>query len=163
MGEALSTAAATEGGVDAVFMAMRGRQAAALTPQLSIAGLGHTLKVATSQLASASDEVTSDHALDGIAFPSDPWETRRVAGLPSASESAAMLPSARGPAQRLFAFGHDAWLLTAYLERLARDAGATLPGATGVLRLDAAGNVVRAPAWSTYDGSNPRPLANAGG
>jgi len=163
MGGALSAAAAAEGGVDGVFLAMRSRQAAALAPQLSAAGLGSARRVATSQLASASGEVTAGHALDGIAFPSDAWEVRRVAGLPSQDEAAALLPSARGAAQRLFAFGHDAWLLTAYLERLANDANGSLPGATGELRLDASGNVVRAPAWSTYDGSQARPLGNAGG
>src|SRR3546814_19153036 len=39
MGTALATAAAGEGGVDAVFMAGRPRQAAALVPQFATAGL----------------------------------------------------------------------------------------------------------------------------
>ena len=86
-----------------------------------------------------------------------------MAGLPSAATAASLVASARGAAQRLFAFGHDAWLLAAYLERLAGDANASLPGATGTLRIDGFGNVVRAPAWSTYSGSITRPLANAGG
>lgn len=163
MGGALEQAVATQGGIDAVFMALRPRQAAALGPQLEVAGLGGTLRVATSQLASARPELTADHALDGIAFPSDAWEVRSVAGLPPARSAAELLPSARGAAQRLFAFGHDAWLVTAYLERLVDGSGASLPGATGELRLDAAGNVVRAPAWSSYDGSTARPLAHAGG
>lgn len=163
MGGALEQAAISQGGVDAVFMAVRPRQAAALAPQLSIAGLGGALRVATSQLASARAELTSEHALDGIAFPSDAWEVRNVAGLPPAGTAAEMLASARGAAQRLFAFGHDAWLLSAYLGRLAGDGDAHLPGATGELRLDAAGNVVRAPAWSTYDGSDTRLLGHAGG
>lgn len=163
MGTALSAAAAGEGGVDAVFMAVRPRQAAALAPQLAAAGLAGKWRVATSQLASARDELTAEHALDGIAFPSDAWEVRGVAGLPSAATAASLVASARGAAQRLFAFGHDAWLLAAYLERLAGDANASLPGATGTLRIDGFGNVVRAPSWSTYSGSTTRPLANAGG
>jgi outer membrane PBP1 activator LpoA protein len=163
MGVALSQAAASAGGVDSVFLALRPRQAAALAPQLAQAGLSGRPMVATSQLASANDETTSGHALDGIAFPSEAWATHPVAGLPSADRAAAMLPSAAGAAQRLFAFGHDAWLLTAYLERLANDANATLPGATGRLRLDGFGNVVRAPAWSTHSGSVVLPLGNAGG
>lgn len=162
MGDALAAAAAG-GDVDAVFMAVRAPQAAALKPLLAAAGLAGKWQVATSQLASASDAVTAGHALDGIAFPSDAWEVRGVAGLPSVASAAELLPSARGAAQRLFAFGHDAWLLTAYLERLASDGNASLPGATGTLRLDGFGNVVRTPAWSTYDGSSPRPLPRAGG
>ena len=163
MGGALEQAVASAGGIDAVFMALRPRQAAALGPQLEVAGLGGTLRVATSQLASARPELTADHALDGIAFPSDAWEVRSVAGLPPARSAAELLPSARGAAQRLFAFGYDAWLVSAYLERLVEGSGASLPGATGELRLDAAGNVLRAPAWSSYDGSTARPLAHAGG
>ena len=163
MGDALASAAAAEGGVDAIFLAVRARQAAALAPEFAAAGLAGKTMVATSQLASASDTLTAGHALDRIAFPSDAWEARGVSGLPSAAAAAQLLPSARGAAQRLFAFGHDAWLLSAYLERLASDANATLPGATGTLRLDGFGNIVRTPAWSSYDGSDTRPLANAGG
>jgi outer membrane PBP1 activator LpoA protein len=74
-----------------------------------------------------------------------------------------MLPSARGPAARVFAFGHEAWLLSAYLDRLASEPGASVPGATGRLGVDARGNVVRTPAWSTGNGDTVVPLANAGG
>ena len=63
-----------------------------------------------------------------------------------------------GPAARLFAFGHDAWLLTAYLERLVTRADGSVQGATGTLRLDGFGNVVRLPAWSTFSGGTAVPL-----
>jgi hypothetical protein len=62
------------------------------------------------------------------------------------------LPSARGGAAKLFAFGHDAWMISAYLERLATRADGQVQGATGVLRLDGFGNVVRTPEWSTLSG-----------
>lgn len=163
MTEALATAAQAPGGVDALFLAVRPSQAVALSPQLLSAGLAGKLRVATSQLGSASSRETAEHALDGIAFPSDAWSVRGVAGLPSAEGAASMLASARGPAQRLFAFGYDAWLLVAYLDRLANDPNASIPGATGALRLDGFGNVVRTPAWSTWSGSDAVPLGNAGG
>jgi outer membrane PBP1 activator LpoA protein len=73
------------------------------------------------------------------------------------------LPNARGAAAKLFAFGYDAWLLTAYLERLATDANGKVDGATGTLRIDGFGNVLRTPAWSTYSGTTTVPLGNAGG
>ena len=155
--------------VDAVFMALAPKRVRAVLPQLEAAGLGGKMKVATSQLASATPgeasrlDYTAEHALDGIAFPTEAWGVRNVAGLPSAESAAGMLPSARGPAARLFAFGHDAWLLTAYLERLANEPGASVPGATGRLGVDARGNVVRTPAWSTWNGDAVVPLANAGG
>jgi len=34
-------------------------------------------------------------------------------------------------------------------------------GATGVLRLDAFGNVLHTPVWSTFSGGTPIPLADA--
>jgi outer membrane PBP1 activator LpoA protein len=160
---AIASATQKEGGVDAVFLALKPAQARVLAPQLSLAGLGGKLRVATSQLAGAGEEATKDHALDGIAFPSEAWGVRSVVGLPSAASVASLLPSARGGAAKLFAFGYDAWLLTAYLERLATGADGKIGGATGTLRIDGFGNVVRTPAWSTYSGSTAVPLGNAGG
>ena len=146
-------------GVDAVFLAVKPAQALVLAPQLAAAGLSGKPRVATSQLASAEDGPL-DRALDGIAFPSEAWGTRTVASLPSPETAAKILPSARGAAARLFAFGHDAWLLSAYLERLATRVDGSVQGATGTLRLDGFGNVVRTPAWSTFSGGAAVPLGN---
>jgi outer membrane PBP1 activator LpoA protein len=168
MTASLAAAAQAEGGaaapaVDAVFLAVRGSQASVLGPQLSAAGLGGALRVATSQLGAASAKDNGERALDGIAFPSDAWTVHDVAGLPSAASAASLLASARGPAQRLFAFGYDAWLLVGYLDRLAGDPNASVPGATGQLRLDGFGNIVRTPAWSTWSGDGTVPLGDGGG
>lgn len=166
---AVVVSSATQPPVDAVFMALAPRRIRGVLPQLEAAGLGGRPRVATSQLASANPaeasrlDYTAEHALDGIAFPSEAWGVLSVPGLPSAGSAAEMLPTARGPAARLFAFGHDAWLVTAYLERLATDPAASVPGATGRLRVDAQGNVLRSPAWSTWSGATVVPLANAGG
>ena len=160
MGTALQTAATTDGGIDAVFLAVRPSQAGAIVAQLADVGLGGKLRIGTSALAGARPADTSGHALDGIAFPSDAWSVQYVAGLPSSVTAASMLATARGSAQRLFAFGYDAWLLTAFLERLATNPAASVAGATGTLRIDADGNVVRTPAWSSWNGSNALPLGN---
>ena len=160
MGTALQTAATTDGGIDAVFLAVRPSQAGAIVAQLADVGLGGKLRIGTSALAGARPADTSGHALDGIAFPSDAWSVQYVAGLPSSATAASMLATARGGAQRLFAFGYDAWLLTAFLERLATNPAASVAGATGTLRIDADGNVVRTPAWSSWNGSNALPLGN---
>mgnify|MGYP006185784601 CR=1 FL=1 len=66
--------------------------------------------------------------------------------------------NARGAAARLFAFGHDAWLLAAYLERLAISSDGRIEGATGTLRIDGFGNVQRTPTWSTFRGGVAVPL-----
>jgi uncharacterized protein len=152
--------AAKQGGIDAIFLAVRGGVARQLMPRLALAGLAGKPRVATSQLLSGTGKAEEDRVLDGIAFPSESWNTRGVRGLPSPASAAAMLPNAKGPAARLFAFGFDAWLITAYLERLATSADG-INGATGVLRIDGFGNVQRTPGWSTFSNGIVAPLADA--
>ena len=156
----LQAAVQQAGQVDGVFLATRASEARVVGPQLASAGLGGKLRVATSQLAGGTGKPSEDAALDGIAYPTEPWLARGVSGLPSAASVAGRLKTARGPAARLFAFGYDAWLVTAYLEKLALDPNGQVQGATGTLRLDAAGNVLHAPVWSTFSGGVAVPLAD---
>ena len=162
MGAALKAETAKAGGVDGIFLALKPAQASVLASQLAAAGLAGKPRVAISQPAAATATLAAgaDRALDGIAFPSEAWGVRGVAGLPSPAAAAKILPSTRGGGAKLFAFGHDAWLLTAYMERLATRADGQVQGATGVLRLDGFGNVVRTPAWSTLSGGREVPLGN---
>lgn len=160
---ALQAAAQKEGGVDAVFIALKAPQARALAPQLLMAGLGEKLRVGTSQLLSGTGKPEQDKALDGIAFPTETWTVQGLNGLPPAEATGKSLMTARGPAAKLFAFGYDAWLLTAYLEKLANDANGKLDGATGDLRLDGFGNVLRTPAWSTFSNGQIVALGRSGG
>jgi uncharacterized protein len=139
---------------------VKGSSARLLMPRLALAGLAGKPRVATSHLLSGTGKAEDDRVLDGIAFPSDSWATRGVRGLPSAAITAATLPNAKGPAARLFAFGFDAWLITAYLEQLATSAKG-MEGATGVLRIDGFGNVQRMPAWSTFSSGVAVPLVDA--
>ena len=127
-----------------------------LAPQLALAGAGGATRVGTSQLTVGSGKVEEDVALDGIVYPNEAWNVRSVSGLPSASQVASTLPSARGAAGRLFAFGADAWKITAYLDKLSNEGG--LDGATGTLFLDSNGNILRQPAWSTFSGGRPMPI-----
>lgn len=155
--------AQADGGADAVFLALRGSEARTLAPKLALAGLSGKPMYATSALLSGTGKPAEDRALDGIVFPTETWTTRGLSGLPSASSAGARLSTARGAAARLFAFGHDAWLVTAYLERLATEADGRVDGATGVLRLDGFGNVLRTPAWSTFRDGQAVPYADARG
>lgn len=150
-----------EGGVDAVFLAVKGSSARMLMPRLAVAGLAGKPRVATSQLLSGTGKPEEDRILDGIAFPSEVWTTRGVPGLPPASVAGSQLNSAKGPAARLFAFGYDAWQITAYLQRLATSADGHIDGATGTLRLDGFGNVQRTPAWATFSAGVATPLLDA--
>jgi outer membrane PBP1 activator LpoA protein len=153
MSAALQASMQKPGGIDGVFLALNPAQARAIAPQLAAAGLASKPRVMTT--SSVSTEGTG---LDGIAFPSESWGVQSVPGLPSPDMAAKILPSTRGGGARLFAFGHDAWLLTAYMERLVTRADGNVQGATGVLRLDGFGNVMRTPAWSTYSNGTVVPL-----
>ena len=145
---------------DAVFLALKGNQARAFAPQLNAAGLAGKPRVATSQISSGTGKSGEDLLLDGILFPTETWGVHGVAGLPSQASVASRIDTAKGAAARLFAFGFDAWLVTAYLERLALSANAEVPGATGRLSLDGVGNVLRRPSWSRFSGGEPVPLAD---
>ncbi|KGQ18883.1 LppC superfamily protein [Lysobacter dokdonensis DS-58] len=149
------------GQVDAVFLATRASEARTIAPLLASAGLAGKPLVATSALASGTGKPAEDMVLDGIAYPTEPWTVRGVSGLPSAASVASQLKTARGPAARLFAFGYDAWLITAYLEKLALDPNGSVQGATGTLRLDPVGNILHTPTWSTFRGGMQVPLADA--
>ena len=56
--------------------------------------------------------------------------------------------------------GQLGYLISAYLESLLSGTNGQLRGATGDLRLDGFGNVVRQPAWATFSGGQPVPLGN---
>src|SRR5690606_27781865 len=92
----LQSVATRDGGVDAVFIALRGDQARAIAPQLAAAGLSYKPRVATSQLLSGTGKADEDRALDGIRFPTERWGVVPVAGLPNAAQVQDSLPTARG-------------------------------------------------------------------
>ncbi|MBS7457752.1 penicillin-binding protein activator [Coralloluteibacterium stylophorae] len=145
------------GGFDAVFLAMRAPQARLLVPQLTASGLGGRPMLATSLILSGGGNPQQDRELDGVEYPELPWALLPQPGLPDAASLGDRLPSARGNALRLFAFGVDAWKLTAYLDMLAGSSESGINGATGELGLDAFGNVTRTPAWAMFSGGRTRP------
>src|SRR3546814_13169203 len=108
-----------------------------MAPQRAAAALSYKPHVATSQLLSGTGNAEEDRVLDGIKFPTERWGLVQVNGLPNAAETQKSLPTAHGPgAAKLFAFGADAWLLTAYLQHLALTSEAAVEGATGALRIE---------------------------
>ncbi|PJJ99733.1 LppC family lipoprotein [Lysobacteraceae bacterium NML03-0222] len=137
--------------VDAVYFAIRGEQARSLMPQLNQQpALAGAARIAASQITSGMGNTEDASALDGIVFPGESLQTRNISGLPG--NPGALTPTARGGAARLFAFGYDAWLITAYPERLSHPREGGLGGATGVLKLDGFGNITRSPDWSVLRG-----------
>lgn len=155
--QAAQSAAGGAGAHDALFLALRAPQARLLVPQLAVAGYPSRPIAATSQILVGSGDPRQDRELDGIEFPEAPWLLGRYSELPDVSQVSRELDSAQGGGGRLFAFGFDAYRLAGYMEHLARSPTAWLNGATGELRLDGFGNVLRTPGWGVFSGGRPRP------
>ena len=137
----------------ALFVAARAPALRIVMPQREAAGLAALPVLATSLVQSGADP-RLDRELDGLQYPELPWLLGDLAGPGDAEALGRNLPSARGGAARLFAFGYDAWIVATRLEALR--AGVRLRGATGELGLDAAGIVERTPAWAEYTGGVTR-------
>lgn len=56
----------------------------------------------------------------------------------------------------------DAFRLIGHLDQLGRDPRASLAGATGTLRSDGLGQVVRTPAWARFRGGRILPAGEEG-
>ncbi|PZO08845.1 MAG: LppC family lipoprotein [Lysobacteraceae bacterium] len=141
---------------DALFLSLKAAQARLLSSQMDTAGLIGVPRVATSLILSGAN-LRMDTELDGIQYPELPWLLGLRGSLPDPDTIGQTLPSAQGGGARLFAFGMDAWMLVANLDRLASDPGAELRGATGELQLDGFGGVQRRPAWAVFSGGRSRP------
>lgn len=150
------------GNHDAIFVALKAPQARLLVPQLAAIGFEQRPIFATALIVSGSGDLRLDRELDGIEFPEFPWLLGAIDALPDAEHLARTLPSARGSSARLFGFGADGYRLTAYLAQLQRNPGAWLTGATGILRVDGFGNVLRQPAWAMFSGGRVRAVPETG-
>jgi outer membrane PBP1 activator LpoA protein len=138
---------------DGIFIALKAAQARAVVTALRGTPATAAPRVATSLVLNGAS-ASKDTALDGTEYPELPWLLGAGGGLPP--PSAINLGSAKGPSQRLFAFGADAWALVAWYEKLWTDPGFSLGGATGRLFIDNRGQVQHAPAWAEFSGGRPR-------
>ncbi|MBT2115641.1 penicillin-binding protein activator [Dyella sp. LX-66] len=152
---------AADAGSDAgVFISMRPQQARLLLPQLRLARVNLPV-FATSHVYAGVDDAGANHDLEGVEFCDAPWLFDAQPGLPDHAEIAAQLPSARGPAARLFAFGMDAWNLIPYVDWLREHAGSYLPGASGQLTADQFGRVRRVLVWAKFQDGLAHPLSGS--
>ncbi len=143
---------------DAIIVSVRRAQARMLVPQLKVVGAYHGLLLGSSQLHQGDADPRMDRELDGLEFTTLPWLIDQYSDGPARASVEAALDSARGPAARLFAFGMDAYRLSAHLAALAHDPNALLQGATGELSLDGYGHVARTPAWAVFRRGQPHPV-----
>lgn len=160
-GASLKQALASAGDrYDAVFLALKAAPARLVATQMPTAGFRAVPRVSTSLILSGGGTPRLDQELDGIEYPELAWLLRPFAGLPDAASISSKLASTRGGGARLYAFGADAYRLSAYLESLALQPDAAMHGATGELRLDGFGNIQRTPDWAVFSGGRARPAGD---
>ena len=140
-----------------IFISMHPEQARLLLPQLRVARVALPV-FATSHIYGGSDDPGDDNDLDGVEFCDAPWLFDAQTGLPRHGDIAALLPTARGGAARLFAFGMDAWNLVPYIDWMREHPGSYLPGASGQLAADAFGRVRRVLIWARFQDGVARPI-----
>jgi outer membrane PBP1 activator LpoA protein len=119
-----------------------------LRPQLQFNAAGDIPTYTTSE----AWDGRSGNDLDGVMFPDMPWmiatDTPAAAALRTATSNAFGDTRGRG---RLYAFGHDAWLLQQALRERSDStgpSGLTVNGASGTLSLDAERRVQRSLRWA---------------
>jgi outer membrane PBP1 activator LpoA protein len=143
-----------------VFISMKPQQARLLLPQLRLAKI--TLPVfATSHVYSGGEDATADRDLEGVEFCDAPWLFDAQPGLPRRTDLSSALPSTKGVAARLFAFGMDAWGLVPYIDWMRGHPGSYLPGATGQLVADEFGRVRRVLIWARFTDGVAHPVAGS--
>jgi outer membrane PBP1 activator LpoA protein len=144
------------GDVDVLFLPGQPTQVRQLRAQLKFESAGDIPFYST---ADAWDG-RADGDLEGMVFPDMPWmiapAADGVAALRTQSQAAWGDLRGRG---RLFALGHDAWLVQEALRtgRLAAGRG-EITGVTGALALDDQRRVRRALSWAEIRSSTLRPL-----
>jgi outer membrane PBP1 activator LpoA protein len=146
---------ATAGGADGAFLAVRPAQGRLLVPQLRARSAQELPLFATSHVFEGSPSRALDRDLNGLEFCDAPWLFGLAAGLPSRDALSRDLPGA-ATAPRLFAFGIDAWRLLPYVDWLAANPDAYLPGASGQLAVDGFGRVRRLLTWMRFVDGVPR-------
>lgn len=142
---------------DFVFIAGRASQARVLWPLFRYYHADRKPVYATA----AINEDRGDSDLAGIRFCDAPW-LLEGAGPRQALRDAALNGRGR-EAARFYAFGADAWLLADRLAQNALTTGSQLPGATGMLGVEAGGVIRRKLACARMsNGGDPALLAAPG-
>ena len=148
-----------KGKADVLFLAADGEQARQVYPAVRAAAVALPV-VATSAVYSGAADAARDKALAGLYFVDAPW----MLGVGAANDPLARAKLKKSAALtdplglRLFAMGIDAYRLTPRLAALMKDAGATLPGVTGTLSIDAQGRVQRQLMLAQFTAGGPKPV-----
>jgi hypothetical protein len=140
--------------VDAIFLAGFPLGARQLLPQLRYFRAESIPVYATSHAYAGRENAAADQDLDGLRISDMPW-LFGAADFDSFELFNGNWPDSAPGAGRLFAFGIDAYRMLPYLARMRHQPSLRIPGATGLLRMDADGRVFRNLTWVRFAGGVP--------
>jgi outer membrane PBP1 activator LpoA protein len=133
--------------IDFLYLVAQPAAARQIVPSLAYLYAGNVPVYASQDVYSGVARPVEDRDLNGVTFPESPW----LLGQADADllRSRVLFPQTNAQTLRLQAFGIDAFLLHPRLRLLTTSSAATVPGASGVLRLGPQQNVVRQLSWAT--------------
>jgi hypothetical protein len=138
--------------LDVLLMFAGPAQARLLKPQIDYLQ-AHDLPVySSSRIFSGRPDPVGNLDLQGVIFGDIPWllvNTGRYAN--SNTFALQREPYRQTPLDRLFALGIDAYSLVHMINRLRGNLDQSHHGATGVIRIDESGRVLRAISWATFE------------
>ncbi|MBE0509429.1 MAG: penicillin-binding protein activator [Gammaproteobacteria bacterium] len=148
--------------IDFLFLVAQPRQARLIRPQLRFHHAGDLPVLASSHLYAGRIDRDADRDLDGIQFNDMPW-TLGADTLSSElrETSRAALNHHSGQLQRFVALGVDAYHLIPLLEMLKRHPHEYYSGETGMLSVDAYGQLSRQLHWAVFRRGSPQLMQEA--
>jgi outer membrane PBP1 activator LpoA protein len=133
--------------VDFLYLVAQPAPARQIVPSLAYLYAGNIPVYASQDVHSGVSRPIEDRDLNGVTFPESPWLLGQFDT--SVVRSRELFPQTNAQTLRLQAFGIDAFRLYPRLPLLTANANATIPGASGVLRLGAQQNIIRQLSWAT--------------
>ncbi len=141
--------------VDFIYLVAQPASARQIVPSLAYLYAGDIPVYASQDIYAGNAKQADDRDLNGVIFGESPWLLGETGDL---SRTRQLFPMGTAQSLRLQAFGIDAFRLYPRLRLLESGADASIPGASGSLKLGPNHNIVRELVWSTISDGRIRPL-----
>jgi len=140
--------------LDVLLMLAGPAQARLLKPQIDF-HQAHDLPVfSTSRIFSGRPDSVANLDLEGVIFGDIPWMLTNTMGHGKFAATGQRKPHRHTPLDRLFALGVDAYALVYKTTELRGNPDLSHPGATGMIRIDRSGRVLRDISWARFKEGN---------
>jgi len=140
--------------LDVLLMLAGPAQARLLKPQIDF-HQAHDLPVfSTSRIFSGRPDSVANLDLEGVIFGDIPWMLTNPMGHGKFAATGQRKPHRHTPLDRLFALGVDAYALVYKTTELRGNPDLSHPGATGMIRIDRSGRVLRDISWARFKEGN---------